>query len=134
MACSGRGQSEAVAVNPTAVALIEQAPKPAGKKRDLQGGMELLEAEFLVGIVERVGHGDFRDVVMHKLVFAELMRRGVLSAVNSDALKVYVLDKGGRYGKRIQCEAMKELALRTGEGEKKTVAGEAERAVRELNE
>jgi hypothetical protein len=48
------------------------------------------------------------------LCFTELVRRGELSAVAGKALAVYTLDEHGFYGKIIRCEAMKELATRTG--------------------
>jgi hypothetical protein len=51
---------------------------------------------------------------MRRLCFAELARRGELWAIVSSALKIYTLDEDGFYGKVIRCEAMAELAGRTG--------------------
>jgi hypothetical protein len=76
--------------------------------------MELLAVDFLVGVVERTGLSDQRDITMQRLCFAELVRRGGLRAVASYALKVYILDGEEFYGKSIQCEAMRELSSRTG--------------------
>jgi hypothetical protein len=92
--------------------IIEQ-PTPRTKRRDLTSGMELLARDFLVGVVEQTGAADQRDIAMQRLCFAELVRRGELWAVASNALKVYVLDEGKLFSKWICCEAMKELAERT---------------------
>ena len=94
-------------------ALIEQ-PAPFAKRRDLTSGMELLARDFLVGVVERSGEADQRDITMQRLCFAELSRRGELWAAASNALKAYVIDEGKLFGKEICCEAMRELAERTG--------------------
>ncbi len=87
----------------------------AGNKsdRDLGGGMELLEMDFLLNVVENTKGDDKNDVTMRKLVFNELMRRDQVSAVDSQALKVYTVDEDKLYGKDIQCEAMKKLTDRT---------------------
>jgi len=53
------------------------------------------------------------DVMMRKLSFNELIRREQADTIDSNALKVYVIDKSGLYSKDIQCEAMKVLADRT---------------------
>ena len=87
-----------------------------GRGKDLAGGMEMLEQDFLVGTVEKTKGDDNDDVMMRKLSFNELLRRGQLKAAGSKALKVYAVNKGNLYGKDIQCEAMKELAERTGLG------------------
>lgn len=83
------------------------------KERNLGGGMEMLEMDFLLGVVENTGGADKNDVMMRKLVFNELLRREQLDAIDSNALKVYAIDDGGLYGKDIQCEAMKKLTERT---------------------
>lgn len=87
----------------------------AGDKsnRDLGGGMEMLDMDFLLSVVENTTGNDKNDVTMRKLVFNELMRRDQVSAIDSHALKVYTLDDDRLYGKDIQCEAMKKLADRT---------------------
>jgi hypothetical protein len=87
--------------------------KTSAKARDLAGGMELLRVDFLVSIVENPNGEGQKDVVMQKLSFNELVRRGKLSAVDSDTLKAYAMNELRRYDKDIQCEAMKELAQRT---------------------
>ena len=94
----------------------EKPRSELGKERgkDLAGGMEMLEQDFLVGTVEKTKGDDKDDVMMRKLGFNELLRRGQLKAADSSALKVYAVNKGNLYGKDIQCEAMKELAERTG--------------------
>lgn len=84
-----------------------------GKVRDLASGMEMLELDFLLGIVERPEADDKSDVMMRKLCFNELARRKQLKAADSNVLKVYAMNEGNLYGKGIQCAAMKELVKRT---------------------
>ncbi len=107
------------AANNAALELADDIPvkpsvKASRKRRDLIGGMELLGRDFLVGIVEQTGVTDRQIIEMQKICFNELLRRVELWSVASNALKVYTLDEGGFYGKIIRCEAMKELAARTG--------------------
>jgi len=83
------------------------------RDRDLASGMEVLELEFLLGVVETTKSDDKNDVMMRKFVFNELHRRQQLEAVDSKALKVYAVNDGNLYGKDIQCEAMKKLTERT---------------------
>jgi hypothetical protein len=83
------------------------------KERDLNSGMEILELDFLVKVVENTKGRNKKDVTMRKLVFNELLRREQLSAVDSKALNIYTINKSKRYNKEIQCGAMKELAERT---------------------
>ena len=83
------------------------------KGRDLGSGMEVLEQDLLVRVVEETKGDDDYDVMMRKLSFKELVRREQLVAADSKALKVYAMNGGNLYGKDIQCEAMKELAGRT---------------------
>ncbi|MHC4758592.1 MAG: hypothetical protein ACYTE8_08035 [Planctomycetota bacterium] len=83
------------------------------KNKDLNSGMELLEMDFLLGVVENTTSGDQKDVTMRRLNFNELMRRNNLDRIDSHALAVYVVNAGDPYGKEIQCEATKELARRT---------------------
>jgi len=94
----------------------QQKPKdePVGEGgRDLAGGMEMLELDFLLSIVEKTGSDDKKDVMMRKLNFNELLRREQLNEIDSNALKVYAVDEGNLYGKDIQCQAIKELTVRT---------------------
>ncbi len=83
------------------------------KNRDLQGGMELLEVDFLLSIVENTKGNAQNDVTMRKLNFNEVLRREKLSKVNSKVLTVYAINRGNLYGKDIQCKAMEELTERT---------------------
>ncbi len=85
----------------------------AERGRDLAGGMEMLELDFLLSVVENTKGDDKNDVMMRKLNFNELLRREQLNEIDSNALKVYVVDEGNLYGKDIQCQAMKELTVRT---------------------
>ena len=83
------------------------------KNRDLQGGMELLEIDFLLSIVENTKGNAQNDVTMRKLNFNEVLRREKQDQIDSNALAVYTVNAGNLYGKDIQCEATKELAKRT---------------------
>ena len=83
------------------------------KERDLAGGMEMLEMDFLLGVIEKTKSNDKNDVTMRKLGFNELVRRKELKAADSKSLKAYAINQGSLYDKRIQCEALKELAERT---------------------
>jgi hypothetical protein len=90
---------------------------PKKRERDLQSGMEILDSDFLLSVVENTNHGDDeKDVIMRKLNFKELARRGELNQADSKALKTYAINKGNLYGKDIQCEAIKTLAERTARG------------------
>ena len=81
--------------------------------RDLAGGMEMLKLDFLLSVVENAEGDDKNDVMMRKLNFNELLRREQLNEIDGNALKVYAVDEGNLYGKDIQFQAMKELAVRT---------------------
>ena len=83
------------------------------KDKDLASGMEILELDFLLGIIENTDGDDKNDVTMRRLNFNELFRREQLDTIDSSALKVYAKNEGNLYGKVIQCEAMKELTKRT---------------------
>ena len=83
------------------------------KNRDLQSGMDLLELDFLLSIVENTKGNGQKDVTIRNLNFNEVLRREKLSQVKSKALTAYAINRGNLYGKDIQCEAMKELAERT---------------------
>ncbi len=84
-----------------------------GKDRDLGSGMEMLDMDFLLNVVEHTKGDDKNDVTMRKLVFNELLRREQLEAVDSNSLKIYTLDEDNLYGKEIQCAAMRKLTERT---------------------
>jgi hypothetical protein len=83
------------------------------KMKDLDGGMELLELDFLLSITGNTEGSDETDLAIRKLGFNELLRRGKLDRVSSYALKTYAINQGNLYGTDIQCEAIKELAERT---------------------
>ena len=91
------------------------ARKEIGKteKKDLDSGMEILELDFLLRIVEKTKGRSKKDVTMRKLAFNELIRREQVSALNSKALNFYTLNKQNVYEKNIQCAAMMALAERT---------------------
>jgi hypothetical protein len=94
----------------------QQKPKDEPDReggRDLAGGMEMLKLDFLLSVVENAEGDDKNDVMMRKLNFNELLRREQLNEIDGNALKVYAVDEGNLYGKDIQFQAMKELAVRT---------------------
>ena len=84
-----------------------------GNNRDLHGGMELLELDFMLGIVENTKGDDQNDVTMRRLNFNEVLRREKQSQIDSSSLVVYAMNAGDLYGKDIQCAATKELTKRT---------------------
>jgi len=91
-----------------------QAQSEARKRgRDLHGGLELLELDFLLDMVENIESAEEQDVTMRKLSFHELARTSRLGEIDSSVLRYYCVDEGGLYDKQVQCEAMKELAART---------------------
>ena len=81
--------------------------------RNLAGGMEMLEMDFLLGVIENTDGDDKNDVAMRRLSFNEVLRRNQQSEIDSAALSVYSVDEKDLYGKDIQCAAMKELTRRT---------------------
>jgi len=81
--------------------------------RNLAGGMEMLELEFLLGVVERTDGANKNDVEMRKLGFNEVLRRKEQKEIDSGVLSLYAVDGSGLYGKDIQCAAMQELTRRT---------------------
>jgi len=101
-------------VNNMPIKVAVEQPSAVQRRRDLAGGIELLARDFLVGVIENTDAVDQREVAMRSMCFDELVRRGELWSVASVALKVYVLDNDGLFSKSIHCEAMKELAGRTG--------------------
>lgn len=82
-------------------------------EKDLAGGMEMLDLDFLLSIVESTEGNEKNDVAMRRLTFDELLRREQQDTIDSNALKVYAINEGELYGKVIQCEAMKVLTERT---------------------
>jgi hypothetical protein len=103
---SGSTSSEATAVK----------TKPAATKargEDLESGMELLELDFLLSIIENTDGDDKYEVTMRKLCFKEVLRRDQQNEIDSQAVKAYAVNENNLYGKDIQCEAMKELSART---------------------
>jgi len=119
----GEKKTEAKRTGPSKVVEVRKSDKDdsgdssskleLSREKDLAGGMEMLEQDFLLGIVESTRGNDENDVVMRRLVFNELLRREQLDTIDSNALKVYTINQGNLYGKDIQCEAMKVLAERT---------------------
>jgi hypothetical protein len=83
------------------------------KERDLSSGMEILDLDFLVKVVEKTRGKNKKIVTMRHLVFNELVRREKLDAIKSKTLNIYTINKGNVYSKNIQCEAMRELTKRT---------------------
>jgi hypothetical protein len=114
-----KGQDKIVELHPSGSdsSLSPGEEKSARPKRatqeDLESGMELLELDFLLGIIESTDGDDKNDVTMRKLCFNEVLRRQQQNEIDSFALKVYSVNDNNLYGKTIQCEAMKDLALRT---------------------
>jgi len=88
-----------------------QLAREGGK--DLSGGMEILEPEFLLSVVENTKDDDSNDITMRRLTFYELLRRNQINTIDSNSLKVYAVNEHRFYDKTIQCEAIKVLAERT---------------------
>jgi len=80
---------------------------------DLNSGMEILDLDFLLKVVENTKGKNKKNVTMRQLVFNELVRREQLDLMSSKTLNFYTMNKGSVYDKQIQCEAMTELAKRT---------------------
>jgi len=99
------------------VAVKSEQPKsnvePRGGNQDLKSGLELLDLQFVLGVIENTDSADKNDIVMRKIAFNEVLRRESRHEIASSALKVYSVDQDKFYGKDIQCQAMQELALRT---------------------
>jgi hypothetical protein len=116
----GMAASKIVEVHPSAKASSEISGEETLKsglsrdrEKDLAGGMEILDLEFLLSIIENTDGDDKNDVAMRRLTFDELLRRDQVDTIDSSALKVYAMNEGSLYGKVIQCEAMKMLTERT---------------------
>jgi hypothetical protein len=91
----------------------EAMEKKAKTGRNLGGGMEMLDLEFLLGVIESTDGDDKNDVAMRRLSFNEVLRRNQQNEADSSSLTVYAVDDKDLYGKDIQCAAMKELTRRT---------------------
>ena len=104
-------------INYQTPAIVETVVKSGAKRRNLKSGMELLTGGFLVKIIESrfAGAAAGLDIEMQKMCFAEMKRRNELEAVSSEALKTYIIDEAGHFGKTIQRQAMEELFRRTGQ-------------------
>lgn len=108
--------------SPTKKTFVRPKMSSANRKQvDLHGGLELLDLDFLVSIVGNIKNNDSTDVTMHKLSLKELIRRKQLNKVGGKVLKEYAINKNNYYSKDIQCEAIKELALRTEAGFEKNL-------------
>ena len=81
--------------------------------RDVSSGMDLLDLDFMLDMVENVETSEPTDIQMRKLIFAEILRTERLHELDSSALKAYAVNEGGLFEKDVQCEAMKELTERT---------------------
>lgn len=81
--------------------------------RDITSGMDLLDLDFMLDMVENVEASEPTDIQMRKLIFAEILRSERLHELDSAALKAYAVNEGGLFDKDVQCEAMKELTERT---------------------
>ncbi len=80
--------------------------------RDYNSGMDLLEMDFILSVVEETSGENEHDVKMRQMCFKEMLRRESRHEIASAALKVYATN-GKTYGKDIQCQAMQELTFRT---------------------
>ncbi len=97
----------------------EDKPRAARRgNRDLQSGLELLDLDFMLTIVENIEATDEQDITMRKLSFGELARTQRIHELDSAALKVYAMDEDGAFGKSVQVECFKELADRTASSSK----------------
>jgi hypothetical protein len=81
--------------------------------RNLESGMELLELDFLLSVVEETEGEEKNDVAMRKFSFNELIRTNRVNHVDSLVLKYYTVDEKQLYSREIQCAAMAELTDRT---------------------
>ena len=108
-------ENEALKEKAAAVVSIKSEQFKAERKdNDVNSGLELLDIEFVLGVVDSTDSADPNDITMRKIGFNEILRRNARTRISSNALKVYALDQNKFYGKDIQCNAMQELAERTG--------------------
>jgi hypothetical protein len=113
MAASKIVEMHSPAKAPSNISSEENLRSGLNRNKDLAGGMEILDLDFLLSIVENTEGKDKNDVAMRRLTFDELLRREQQNTIDSNALKVYAMNEGELYGKVIQCEAMKVLTERT---------------------
>ena len=95
------------------IILIRYSNGRRRKFSDLKSGLELLELPFLAGVASDTGSRSKLDIEMRKIAFTELARRERLGDIESKVLKVYARNTENTFGKTIQCQAIKELAIRT---------------------
>jgi len=86
---------------------------PAKRQDDVYSGLELLDTDFLLSIIEDLQENEGNDLTMRKICFNEMLRRDLRNHIDSQALEVYAVDSNCNYGKDIQSQAMMELAQRT---------------------
>ncbi len=95
------------------VAKPAEATPRMKRNRDMNGGMEILELDFLLSVIENTDATTDNDIMMRKLAFNELIRTNRVNEIESQSLKVYAMDEHGWFTKDIQCESFKELTART---------------------
>jgi hypothetical protein len=81
---------------------VQKVPKHETVERksgNVNAGMELLDLDFLLSVVETTNGEEMTDVTMRKLTFNELLRRENQNHIDSRALAVYVVDQNGQYGR-----------------------------------
>jgi hypothetical protein len=83
------------------------------RNRDTQTGMEILDLDFLLSVIENTDATTENDITMRRLGFNELIRTNRVNEIDSASLKVYAMDEHGWFSKDIQCESFKELTNRT---------------------
>lgn len=103
----------AAVVKPAMKSAKKRPNRPRKGGKDMHSGMELLDLEFLLGVVEDVEGSGESEVVMRRLCFNELVRSDQRHEISSNTLKIYAMDADGLYGKQVQCQAMLELTERT---------------------
>ncbi len=86
---------------------------PKDSRKNVNSGMDVLEIGFLIDVVENTESNDINDVTMQGFSFNEVLRRKNQNRIDSSVLKTYAVNKGNRYSKNIQREALKELSART---------------------
>lgn len=106
------GARAAIGKETEAAKTIEATPRMK-RNRDMNGGMEILELDFLLSVIENTDATTDNDIMMRKLAFNELIRTNRVNEIESQSLKVYAIDEHGWFTKDIQCESFKELTTRT---------------------
>lgn len=100
-------------VHPAVKSVKRRPNRPRKGGKDMHSGMELLDLEFLLCVVEDVEGNDEAGVVMRRLCFNELVRSDQRHEISSNTLRIYAMDVDVLYGKQVQCQAMLELTERT---------------------